>query len=145
MDEELSAHDVGYGLEFEVAARRRRVSAALLGRSVIVPLAHVLAGLLEGLADREFDAHPGGGEAKRAIALAEGVGLIASAFGVLAERKFDGARHVGDYHLLGGLAPFQLEDDVLAADGVGAAVQGVNRRRPARELAGDVDVRIVSK
>ena len=62
MDEELAAQDVGDGLEFEVAARRDRVFAAFLGRRVIVPLAHVLAGLLEGLADREFDAHSSAGK-----------------------------------------------------------------------------------
>ena len=60
--------------------------------------------------------------------------------GIFAERELDAGQRAFERELRGGLAPAELDDDGLAADGIGAAVQNVGDGDAAREIAIDVDV-----
>jgi hypothetical protein len=75
------------------------------------------------------------------VAFRRRAGAAAAALRVFAERELDARHRALEDEVLGArLAPAQLDDLVLAADRVGAAVEHVGDRQSAGEIAVDVDV-----
>ena len=60
--------------------------------------------------------------------------------GIFAEGELDSGHRAFERQLRRGLAPAQLDDDGLAADRIGAAMQNIRGRDAASEIAIDVDV-----
>src|SRR5260370_38644493 len=83
---------------------------------VVVPMVVIGPGVGEGGADGFFDAHARGGIAARA-----GEATEIAALGVFSESELDSGECAFEGKFGSGLAPAELDDDGLAADGVGRA------------------------
>ncbi len=105
----------------------------LLG-PVAVPLLHISPGPEQLAPDEGLDAHPG-------LRVAEplGIGQVGP-FWIFAQGELERPESLGDDHVFRRPAPFQGEDDVLSADGVGAAVHGMNHGHPAAQGGEDGQV-----
>src|SRR6266566_2016861 len=136
MDVALAFQDLDERFEAKVAARRDEVLLACSGAAaVVLPHFLLVARFGESCADRLFDAHARGRVPRRLAEAAE-----IRALGVLSESEFDSRHRALEGQFFRGLAPAQLNNDSLAADGVRAAVQDVCRGDAARQVAIDVDV-----
>ena len=133
----LAFENLDERLELQVASRRKR--AAGLGFLVILP--GFLVGLRAGerIPDHELDASACRRVAQgRVRRLPQEPWLLLR---VLAQGELDPRERAFEEQVLRtGLAPAQLDDGVLAADRVGAAVQDVRSRQAAGEVAIDADV-----
>src|SRR5205085_10591040 len=103
--------------------------------AILVPLALVVARAREGVANGLFHAHARHRITPRRARNVEAVG----AFHVFAERELDAGRRTLKDEVAGRVAVTKFEHSVLPADGVGRAVQRVDRGRAAGQLAIDVD------
>ncbi len=108
-------------LKAQIAARGNEIflagSSALF---VVVPGFLVIAGLAERATDGFFDAHARGRIAFRLAGNAE-----IRALGIFTERELDARHRAFERELRHGLAPAELDDQSLSADGIGGAVQNV--------------------
>ena len=130
MDQPFSFEDLDQGLHLEVAPRWD----VRFQRAVVRPLPAVVPRRGELVPDDLLD--PGAG-----LRIAGGVVVAPVALlDVFAERELDPRRRPLELHLLGERAPPELDDLVLAADGVGRSVQDVGRGQPAGEFPVDSDV-----
>ena len=136
---DLAAEDVDHRLHQKIVARRDRVLAAFAPRFVVVPTRDVILRVGERLSDHFLDAHA----RLRVLRGDAGRGAEVRRLRVFAEGKFDRPRCIGDGPFRDGMAPLPLHDLRLPADRVGRAVQDECGRRPAGELAIDVDVFVV--
>ena len=133
VDQALALEDFDERFELQVAARRGAGRFVLL---VLLPRFLVGLGPDEGVADHEFHA-----AARDRIPARPLQGALAEILRVLAERELDAGHGAGEQQLLRArLSPAQLDDRVLAADRIGAAVEDVRGRDAAGEIAIDVDV-----
>ena len=117
-------------------SRRGGMRAARLVLLVVFP--RLLVGLRarERVANHELDAH-----ARHRIAARTGLLADRHVLRIFAKRELDSRHRALEYDLFGSrLAPAQLDDLVLAADRIGAAVQHVGDGQAAGEVAVDVDV-----
>src|SRR5262249_42004568 len=89
----------------------------------------------EGGANRLLDTHACCGIAARLARNAE-IGALR----ILAQGEFDAWQRAFKRQLGGGLAPTQLDDFRLSADGIGGTVENVGRGYAAGEVAVDIDV-----
>ena len=129
MDEAGALEDLGEGLEFEVATRG---GGLLPGIAPALPFGGVVAGGGEAVDVEGAHAHARLGEAGR-VAVA-GVGLLH----VLAEGELDAGGGVREDEPRRGLAVAELDDAILAADGVGGPVEEVDGGDAPGELLVDV-------
>src|SRR5262249_31242164 len=122
--------------EAKVAARRRQIFFAGGDFLVVgVPGAFVIARFSKCAANGFFYAHARSGIA----ALTAGNREIRT-LGVFTESEFNAGDGAFKRKLLCGLAPAQFDDDGLATDGVGAAVENVRCGDATSEVAKDRDV-----
>ena len=134
--EALALEDLHERLELQIApgfdGRRVLLSALDPGR----PRGLVRLRTREGVANHELDAHSAGRIPPRTL-LAE----LPHVLRVLAERELDAWHRARELEVVAaGLAPAQLDHQVLAADRVCAAVQHVGRRDAAGQVPVDVVV-----
>src|SRR4029453_4724633 len=139
-DKPLAFEDFDERLELKIAPWDPDSFAGLLAAVVVLPVLLIRLRAGERIADDVLDAHT-----RRRIS--RGAGALPSAgasswtLGVFAEGEFDPGHRAFDREILRAcLAPPQLDDVVLAADRIRAAVQHVGRRHAAGEVAVDVDV-----
>jgi hypothetical protein len=131
----LALEDLRHRLELEVGMRRDRVGLLRLrNRRVFGLPAAIVARGHEPLADEARHAHARGRVALRVPR------RVAPPLRVLAQRELDALRRAGERELVRRRRVAQLEDRVLAADGVGRSVEGVDGGQAAGQLAVDRDI-----
>ncbi len=136
VDEPFAFENLDERVELQIAFGRQHVGVLRLLRLVVLPR------LLVHLRARERVAHDVlHALARRRIPPRSGTGLLTRPLHVFAERELDAGQRAFEHQIFAPrLAPPQLDDDGLAADRVGAAVQDVRHREPAGEVAIDADV-----
>ena len=136
VDETLAFQHFHERVELKIAPRRQDILAGLLLSLVVLPFLAIGLGAGEGIADDVLDAL-----ARRRKTLGIRRRLAALPRDVLAQGELDARqRALEDEIAPPRLAVAKLDDDGLAADRIGAAVQDVGGRRAAGEVAIDVDV-----
>src|SRR5229473_10300 len=122
--------------ESQIAARRNEILFAGSGSLVVVlPGFLIVARLAERGANCLFDPH-----ARRRITLGLPWDAEVRTLGIFAERELDAGKRALERQLGRGLAPAQLDDQRLPADGIGGPVQNVRRSYAARQVAINVNV-----
>src|SRR6266850_2867636 len=123
-------------LESQIAARRNEILFAGSGTLVVVfPGFLIVARFAERAANCLFNAH-----ARRRITLGLPWDAEIRTLRVFAERELDAGKRALERQLGRGLAPAQLDDQRLPADGIGGPVQNVRRSYAARQVAINVNV-----
>ena len=126
MDEALTGEDFLQRFQFEIPAGRHDVG--LVGqRLVSVPCLLVFTGRPEPVADDLLHPH-----AALRVAVAEGAPV--AALDVLAQGELDPRLGLCELERLGAGAPPQLDDLVLAPDGIGRTVQHVGHRESSGQF-----------
>ncbi len=123
-------------LEAQVAARRDEILLAGSGTLVVViPVFFVVTRFAERAANGLFHPHARGG-------ISPGLTRDAKVrtFGVFAKGELDAGHRAFKRKLCRGLAPAQLDDQRLTADGIGRAVKNIRGGDSARQITVNVDI-----
>src|SRR5579883_1617027 len=108
-------------LETQILTRRNGMLAARYTVAIFLPIGLIIPGFDKAVANHLLDTHPRPRIAPLRRALREEAARVALPLGILAECKLDAGLCPLEEHLLCSFAPAKLDDDRLAADGVGAA------------------------
>ena len=136
MDEPLAFEHLDERIELKIAPRREQVLSRLFLGLVVLPFLAIGLGAGKRIADDVLDPLSRGWKPLRI-----GGRLAALPRDVLAEGKLDsGQRALKDQVARPRLAVAELDDDRLATNRVGAAVQNIRGGRATRQVAIDVDI-----
>ena len=119
----LALDDLADGFQFEITTGLQSAGAMKFS-----PVREILPRRRKAVRDEHRHAHASLRKAR--VELLAPIGLLH----VFAEREFDARRRVAENQLLRRIPVAQFDHAVLAADGIGRAVQQIHRRHAAREL-----------